>query len=150
MRGTHRRHHPKTHGPSLLASKGLLAIVKVGKVEIGRHHFVAAESVSGIYEDGDGMVHMTVDLHGVPLTFDLPESVSGYTLWSVEMWSGDEWMVLDTFSYESDVRSGHILQVRGPFLMTIEPLKAKVLLRTYRDTDGQFVPSDFYDDDDDD
>ena len=58
----HHRHHPKTHGPSLLARKGLLAIVKVDKTEIGRHHFVAAESVSGIYEDGGGIVHMTVAL----------------------------------------------------------------------------------------
>ena len=39
---------------------------------------------------------------------------------------------------------------RAASVCAIDPLKAKVLLRTYRDTDGQFVPSDFYDDDDDD
>ena len=141
-----RRHHRKdhNHGPSLLARKGLLAIVKVGKTEIGRHHFVAAESVSEIYEDGGGMVHMTVAVDA-PLLYTAPEGGS----WVVEMWSGDEWAVMDTLP-GGDVSSGATVQVRGPLHLSIEPLKAKLLLRTYRDTDGQFVPSDFYDDDDDD
>ena len=144
----HHRHHPKTHGPSLLARKGLLAIVKVDKTEIGRHHFVAAESVSEIYEDGGGMVHMTVAVDE-PLVYTVPEGVTGKS-WAIEMWSGDEWAVMDTISYDTDVRSGYTVEVRGPIKLAIDPLKAKVLLRTYRDTDGQFVPSDFYDDDDDD
>ena len=147
MIGPHRRHHPKDHGLSLLARKGLLAIVKAGdgRVEIGRHHFDAAESVSGIYEDGDGMVHMTVDLKE-PLLYTVPEGVEGS--WVAEMWSGDEWAVMDTFP-GGNVSSGDTVQVQGALQLSIEPLKAKLLLRTYRDTDGQFVPSDFYDDDDD-
>ena len=142
----HHRHHPKTHGPSLLARKGLLAIVKVDKTEIGRHHFVAAESVSGIYEDGDGMVHMTVAVND-PLLYTVPEAVKDWR-GTVEMWSGDEWVLLDTLY--TDALIGDIVRITEPLQLTIEPLKAKVLLRTYRDTDGQFVPSDFYDDDDDD
>ena len=145
-----RRHHRKdnNHGPSLLARKGLLAVVKVDGLVIGLHHFDAAESVSGIYEDGGGMVHMTVAVDE-PLVYPVPAGVTGNS-WSIEVWSGDRGLLLDTISYDSDVRSGHTVEVRGPIKIAIEPLKAKLLLRTYRDTDGQFVPSDFYDDDDDD
>ena len=148
MRRAH-SHHRKDHGPSLLATKGLLAIVKAGdgKIEIGRHHFVAAESVREIYEDGAGMVHMTVTLDE-PLSYIVPDGVE-YGSWLVEMWSGDQRMLLDTFPGELDAQSGDALNMRGPLKLTIEPLKAKVLLRTYRDTDGPYTPSDFRDDDDD-
>ena len=147
MRRAH-SHHRKDHGPSLLATKGLLAIVKAGggKTEIGRHHF-DSKAVSDIYSDGAGMVHMTVILDE-PLSYIVPDGVE-YGSWLVEMWSGDQRMLLDTCPGELDAPSGDTLMVRGPLKLTIEPLKAKVLLRTYRDTDGPYTPSDFRDDDDD-
>ena len=141
MRGTH-SHHRKDHGPSLLASKGLLAIVKVGKVEIGRHHFDAT-AVRDLYTDSDGRLHMTVDLDE-PLIFMAPEGVEQED-WSLEMWSGDAWASLYTFSFRTPAANG--LQVPGPLTFTVEPLKAKLLLRTYRDTDGSDAPPFRYDDD---
>ena len=147
MRSHHTKAHGRTHGPSLLARKGLLAIVKAGggMVEIGRHHF-DAEAVSGLNFDDDGMLHLTVDLDE-PLIYTVPEGVEGGR-WTVEMKSGDDWELLFTFHSDIDAESGDNVQVKGPLKFVVMPLQAKLLLRTRRDYDGDAIPPFHVEDDD--
>ena len=166
----HHKSHSREHGPSLLSRKGLLAIVKVGSVEIGRHHF-DVEAVSCLYFDDDQWAHLTVDVtkplsYSMPkvggtrrshfnykavsslhfdddqqlhwtsdaphtLSFSVPKGVEGNYV--VEMWTGDEWALLETIPSHRDAKPGDEVRVKGPLQFAINPLKATLLLRTRKD-----------------
>ena len=118
--------------------------------EVGRQHLEASAVCKAQFND-DQSLNMAVELPDGALEFHVPDGVGGWG-WESEIQSGSEYasLSLNTIHFSTHVYSGGVVQLHGPLEFTVPPLKARLLTRTYRDTDRSDAPPFRYEDDDDD